>query len=291
MARQLQSWLDLAELPSRRTAAAAGTDGDEQPPPDEQQLIEWMARLHLLIGVPFNYLVADTAMLPAESIRFFQVDAGWVQALLDGAWSIGFAGVASVAKDARGATQAAALARSRAIRGELLGADGDPPASDPQTMSGFLLRSLVVPGWPGLEVSGFADSAAREPLALIRMERLAPSILLCLFDGVLARADLHEPPEGLHFGVDGQAPSPTKGLRYANAGAGHTTGDAIAGTPLAVPMRDGGARRVVRMGDLASAMAPNVWATTPAPTFTPAEFALEMTEGAATVTFVREGTR
>ena len=40
-------------------------------------------------GVPFNYLVPDERMLPAESIRFFQLDESWMDCLLDGAFSIG----------------------------------------------------------------------------------------------------------------------------------------------------------------------------------------------------------
>jgi hypothetical protein len=34
-------------------------------------LNNWLARLKLLYGVPFNYLVPDEGMLPPESIRFF----------------------------------------------------------------------------------------------------------------------------------------------------------------------------------------------------------------------------
>ena len=49
----------------------------------------WFKSLRRLEGVPFNYLVPDERMLPAESIRFFRVDHAWVDCLADGAFSIG----------------------------------------------------------------------------------------------------------------------------------------------------------------------------------------------------------
>lgn len=38
------------------------------------ELRGWLARLRLLQGVPFSYLVADAQLLPRESIRFFYLD-------------------------------------------------------------------------------------------------------------------------------------------------------------------------------------------------------------------------
>ena len=55
-------------------------------PPD---IGEWLGRLLLLYGVPFNYLVPQEAMLPPESIRFFYLDPGWMKCLLEGACSVG----------------------------------------------------------------------------------------------------------------------------------------------------------------------------------------------------------
>src|SRR5262249_28487489 len=52
------------------TPAPADTDdgGEHVVPFDIRQ---WLARLRLLEGVPFAYLVADSELLPLESIRFF----------------------------------------------------------------------------------------------------------------------------------------------------------------------------------------------------------------------------
>src|SRR3954469_3396117 len=52
-------------------------------------LASWLAKLTLLHGVPFNYLVADARVLAPETIKFFEIDPTWSDALLDGALSIG----------------------------------------------------------------------------------------------------------------------------------------------------------------------------------------------------------
>ena len=50
-----------------------------------RELRGWLARLRLLEGVPFSYLVADEQLLPRESIRFFYLDRAWTDALVQGA--------------------------------------------------------------------------------------------------------------------------------------------------------------------------------------------------------------
>ena len=52
-------------------------------------LRQWLARLRLLEGVPFAYLVADSELLPPESIRFFYLVRNWSDALVEGALSVG----------------------------------------------------------------------------------------------------------------------------------------------------------------------------------------------------------
>ena len=46
-------------------------------------------RLRMLIGVPFEYLVADDGLLRPETIRFFYVDRNWTDAAVDGAIAAG----------------------------------------------------------------------------------------------------------------------------------------------------------------------------------------------------------
>src|SRR5438093_13571359 len=61
-------------------------DGDHVVP---GELRRFLARLRLLNGVPFSYLVPDADLLPPESIRFFYVDRRWTDSLVEGALSVG----------------------------------------------------------------------------------------------------------------------------------------------------------------------------------------------------------
>jgi hypothetical protein len=65
-------------------------------------------------------------------------------------------------------------------------------------VSGLLLRSQIVTGWPTLlpEAAG-----AQRKLPLLRSARLAPNVLLCLFDGPLESITFRNPPTLLHFEV------------------------------------------------------------------------------------------
>ena len=76
----------MATLPTQLDPTLAATLAGTDIPP---ALINWLAGLKILNGVPFNYLVADESLFPSESIKFFQLDQTWMSALLDGALSIG----------------------------------------------------------------------------------------------------------------------------------------------------------------------------------------------------------
>ena len=56
---------------------------------ERQFLNEWFADKAILSEIPFNYLVPDEQYLPEESIRFFTLDAHWIECLLYGAFTIG----------------------------------------------------------------------------------------------------------------------------------------------------------------------------------------------------------
>jgi len=172
---------------------------------------EWLARIRLLEGVPFAHLVPDSELLPPESIRFFYLDREWTDALVQGALSVG----TITTLDREDLQQLHARLRDeidteeRKIR--LVGSD-DPGTAPAETISGFLLRSRVVSGWPALHVRGYSaevgpdDGPVQENdprrLRLLRLERLAPAVLLCLFDGVPQVVHIEEPHQGVQFGVD-----------------------------------------------------------------------------------------
>lgn len=223
-------------------------------------LARWLEGLQLLRGVPFNYLVPDERMLPAESIRFFHLDGNWIASLIDGAYSIGRATSGDLSSEA--ASQAAST----------IVADAGP-------VTGFLMRSQAVTHWPGLEVQAYGrDGQTRLPI--LRFEALAADVLLCLFDGIVGKVDIHEPPEGLHFGLDmpdrGKIDRGTMFKRLRNPQDGSRLGP----SNLAAGYRDVAAG-VLDIAGLARAMQAGLGAP-----FTSAEFALEMIEGVGLVSFV-----
>lgn len=161
-------------------------------PPLPANVVQWFRDLALFKGVPFNYLCPVESMLPTESLRMFLIDPFWRECLLDGAFSVGQVTGTDKALDQE----------ERQELWECL--------EDVTPLSGFLLRSTVVEGWPHMQVAGYnttppsstdEDGPFAEPIATLRKESLGNDILLCLFDDVLETLDLHEVPEVIHFGV------------------------------------------------------------------------------------------
>jgi hypothetical protein len=187
----------------------------------------WLARLRLLEAVPFSHLVADATLLPPESIRFFHLDRGWTDSLVEGALSVGTVTTAD---------RAALETLYPVVRDEVDEAErlvrvvgwepGKPvPAGNAGPVTGFLLRSRMVSGWPALHVRAYGnDNLAVTPeisdhdvdddeqhdvklnkLTLLRMERLAPAVLLVLIDGLPRVVHVEEPRAGVQYGVDQKA--------------------------------------------------------------------------------------
>ena len=158
---------------------AAEVAGDLEP------IAAWLAELTCLHLVPFAYLVPHPSLLPDESIRFFEVDGTWTGSLFDGALSVGVQSSRdNLAQRVARKIIAAAWRRDELAR----------PAA------GLLLRSALVAGWPGLTVE--ASMGARSLKPFVRTERLAPNVLLCLFDAVPDQVRLRAPHQGLHFAVE-----------------------------------------------------------------------------------------
>lgn len=185
-----------------------------RPPTEDDGLpdavVDWLARLRLLSNVPFAYLVPDHRLLPTQSIRFFYVNRNWTDAAIDGAMSVGAVTSRDRAQlQALHAEMRAALDHhERRVWAKDTGtAAKDGPA---EVLTGFLLRSRAVSGWPGLHVRATRDGTR---LQLLRMERLAPAVLLVLFDGVPDSVVIEEPRSGVQFGVDGPASGRPPGSR------------------------------------------------------------------------------
>ncbi len=193
-----------------------------------------LAAWRLLHDLPFGYLVPDASMLPPESIRFFHVDPGWLDALCDAALALGAdpATWPARAPVAAAATRRPALESMRWVREVQRGrvVVGASPLDlpwppkhwlppDPVTapaVSGFLLRSALVSGWRGTQVrawttaavpsgadaGGYAADHPGTVVPLLRVERLSPGILLVLFGGIPRLVWLEEPHQGVQLGVD-----------------------------------------------------------------------------------------
>ncbi|SCF18200.1 hypothetical protein GA0074695_4083 [Micromonospora viridifaciens] len=214
-----------------------------------------LARWSLLHDLPFRYLVPDARLLPAASIRFFRLDTGWLAQLRAGALAVGGDGsreraatrtllpqvtaavteqlplVREVQRTRMSIPVAADLLTEARLAGELSATDAAVP------VTGFLLRSALVSGWPGMEVRAWAsDSPADVPpgvdpdvlarnrpdlvVELLRLERLSPSVLIALFRGAPRLVWLEEPPQSVQFGLE------------------------AAGSGWQVPIRDGSGRDV-----------------------------------------------
>jgi hypothetical protein len=179
----------------------------ETPQPEElsdfpQAVVDWLARLRLLEGVPFSYLVPHADMLPLESIRFFYLNRNWLDAAVDGALSLGAAStrdrlhLETLYVELRKALDEA----ERKVWATRTG--GEPQQGDAEVVTGLLLRSRAVAGWPGLHVSAERAGDPPEAMRLLRVERLAPAVLLALIDGVPDTVHVEEPKSAVQFGVD-----------------------------------------------------------------------------------------
>jgi hypothetical protein len=190
-----------------------------------EELRDWLARLRLLESVPFNYLVPDAELLPAETIRFFYLDRVWTDALVQGALSVGTVTSADRVQleTVYPYIRAEVDEQERLVRLPLLNDEGGTePERTPQApggvVTGFLLRSRAVSGWPGLHVRAYREELSEgddaqipesDPrrVRMIRLERLAPAVLLGLFDGVPKVVHIEEPRQGIQFGVELRAVS------------------------------------------------------------------------------------
>jgi hypothetical protein len=192
----VQELRDLLALPEIGALLAQAMQDDLKP------IALWLARLTLLYAVPFDHLVPNLDLLPAESIRFFYLDFNWLGALVEGALSAGV----QTSRDTlyqgllKDTLQQAAQVEMQGLRARTRGVDtGQPTIDKIEAMSGILLRSTLVYAWPGLTV---AASQHGQLLKILRMDRLSPDVLLCLFLGVPDIVTFSEPQQGLRFGVD-----------------------------------------------------------------------------------------
>ncbi|KAI1426134.1 hypothetical protein F5Y12DRAFT_310069 [Xylaria sp. FL1777] len=138
-----------------RTLAQSTTGGiyDETNDPlstDWMIVLSWLLDRMFLAGVPAHCLIPDPTYLEPESLRFFRIDSNWVDALIDGALSLG--NHYGDDEDRRAIKEAFNDYLNHTPDGQ------DQPVQIPSY--GFYLRSDLVTMFPDLRVEVLADNAA-----------------------------------------------------------------------------------------------------------------------------------
>ena len=223
MAKQALSANELSELKTIMSYIKS-----EAPLP--KSLVEWLAQLGLLYGVPFNHLVVDEKLLsttPSEKhpnaanvLRFFYIDMNWIDSMMDGALSIGthnskdFRLQQAVHKAFRPDIENAMLEHRQKIKGKPIVERYFPEKMG--TLGGFIMRSPIIAQWPGIEIKGYSSTIEtadfnettqdfEDPekiMEVLRMERLAADTLLMIFKGVPKCILIKEPSEGVYSGFN-----------------------------------------------------------------------------------------
>lgn len=185
-------------------AMQAAIEAAEDAPPAVR---DFLTQLRLLYGLPFDYIVPRPEMLPPESIRFFYIDRNWTDRLVDGALSVGKVNTRDYMHHhfAMARLRAVLDGEEVALRRRYRPGNGIPTEhvfrKEGVPLSGMLMRSRLVSGWVGMEVRAY-NELQTAPLPLLRMDRLSPGVLLCLFEGIPELVEVEEPREGIMFGVE-----------------------------------------------------------------------------------------
>lgn len=159
----------------------------------------FLTELYQLKGVPFSYLVPHEFYLEKEHadsgiMTVFYLDPNWMEALIDGALSIGRLDDTDHILD---------RVLSEGLIDGYIDQKSNESNTDPDlrvlNVTGFLLRSDVVSGWRGLEILAYDSDG--ELLPALRFERIDTDIFLGIFNGNIASITIKQPFEGLHFGI------------------------------------------------------------------------------------------
>ncbi len=224
-----------------RTALANASPSDLPAPP--APLLDWLAALVRLEGLPFAYIIPAAELLPPESLRFFLIDQNWLKRLAGGALGVGLADdtatlhylatyEATVLQTLRQAVSGQAPPGTSAATSSSTTATTDPLPP----ITGLLLRSQLVSSFPTMKVA--ACAADGTALTCIRMERLSASVLFVLYLGVPETVTFSEPPETLQFGVVSSGDSSQiflRGLGWDDTPAGSELSQAPSITPTLRP--------------------------------------------------------
>ncbi len=231
---------DFASRLSKQSRFGIHSDNLEQSMTSEDEawveVVQWLSKLRLLKGVPFVYIVPTEEMLPNESIRFYHMDRNWLDALVDGAISVGTLdsrGALPEISDKNEQLKYSTLIdelnysevqnnpyRNKLLKSSIKGSNSYPSGGP---ITGFLLRSTVIRDFPGMEIMAYdapgvksvqngyksehEDWATPEKrVQTIHQVRLSETILFCIFNGIPTHMRLQEPGEGIRLGLDPHSP-------------------------------------------------------------------------------------
>ncbi|CAM4344732.1 hypothetical protein [Corallococcus exiguus] len=258
--------------------------------PDAPTVSAWLGDRRLLVGVPFAHLVPDFRMLPPESIRFFFVDTRWIDAMIDGALSIGLSTSHESALQGALTTELERMAHASALAARATRLRRPAPTAFADTTTGLLVRSSLVVGWPGVGVKGMA---AGTEVPLLRLDHLAPDVLIAVFNGIPDTVILSEPCEGLEFGVDDEGQIQPRGV-VDGVAKEHQDKPVSIYDPqhpgVDTPTLRSGGRRVLNLrashgDDLVNRLEQALSAIGYPVTVGPAQFALQMVKGPEEIVF------
>jgi len=245
--RQFQSRTHLPLRGEAKRAAARAAQDATLP----DKIKDKFNALFLLEGVPFNYLVPNGDMLPAESLRFFTVDTQWTRSLIAGAFSIGGFDVES----------------SNGL---------EPPYP---MITGFLLRSEAIANFPEIviEAKGTVGEPPKESLLeSLGQRKLSSNVMLCMFAGKLQSLTIGPAPTSLHFAFEQDG---TEWIRKLRDDEGKPND-----LQVTVPFREDLIQQVVEITQLANDMGQTLDPQNP-PKLNAADFAFQMIEGSDSVFF------
>jgi hypothetical protein len=207
-----KSGVEVAHTWLEKFAVQASADGLVVTPPQAddfyddisipEHLRTWLLDLRLLRHIPLAYFVPDVALLPAESIRFFHVDATWMDRVIDGAFSAANTGTLDMNFNVGllGSVREALDADLLALAQDQVPATQWEPGKS--QMTGMLIRSELVRRWPDLIVEAYEKTNKTGPIALLRAEPISRDLYLALFAGVPKLVLVKEPFKGVRFGVE-----------------------------------------------------------------------------------------
>ncbi len=169
----------------------------------------WLGDLRLLRHIPIAYLVQDAALLPPESIRFFNIDPTWVDRVIDGVFAASDTGTVDRV------FSASLLAMSRqALDSDLAAAaEAQIPGngwSASHGLTGMLIRSELVRRWPDMVLRAYkqvVDNQQAPPdVPVLRAEAISKDLYIAVFAGTPAMVHVREPNVGVRFGVEEAVP-------------------------------------------------------------------------------------